>query len=70
MCNCTSGNDGLYLFAVFFFLATAGFEPFFFATFCTFGRFRIAARCAAANAALAQLASSSESSKSRAGNSQ
>jgi hypothetical protein len=39
-----------------------------FATFRAFGRLRIAARCAAANAALAQPVSSSGSSNSRAGN--
>jgi len=45
-------------------------ETFGLAALRAFGRLRNAARCAAANAALAQSASSSESSNSRAGNCQ
>ena len=48
----------------------AGFFAVAFAAFRFFGRFRNAARCAAAKAALAHPLSSSESSNSRAGNSQ
>ena len=45
-------------------------DIFGFAALRTFGRLRKAARCAAANAALAQSASSSDSSNRRAGNCQ
>ena len=53
-----------YVFLGGFLLAT------FFVAFFVFGRFRNAARCAAARAALAHTLSSSDSSNSRAGNCQ
>src|SRR6266852_1859215 len=55
---------------VFFFLFAADFLATGFAGLRAFGRLPRAARCAAANAALAQPVSSSGSSKSRAGNCQ
>src|SRR3984957_7996277 len=69
-CKCTARltpqADDFTRFVVLFFFAAAGF--FLDAGF--FGRFRTAARCAAASAALAQPANSSGSSNSRAGNCQ
>src|SRR5437868_2984239 len=83
-CNCTARlapqDDDLFFFAAFFvgfffagFFAAPFFAAFattFFATFRPFGRLRKAASRADASAALAQSPSSSESSNSRAGNSQ
>jgi hypothetical protein len=76
--NCVHpGDEDFFLGALDFFVigflrsvVFAAFLATFFAALRTFGRFVSAARCAAASAVLAHTLSSSESSNSRAGNSQ
>ena len=64
-------QDEAFFFLDVFFLAAAGcFLATAFAALRAFGRFPNAARCAAANAALAQPVSSSGSSYSRSGSCQ